>query len=53
MLEYLKTYLGIHSAVTIYDQKINDLIEIAMQDLNIAGVSGHQRQKIIFKGERT
>lgn len=39
MLDYLKTYLGIHSAVTIYDQKINDLTEIAMQDLSIAGVS--------------
>lgn len=53
MLDYLKTYLGIHSAVTIYDKKINDLVEIAMQDLTIAGVSGLQHQKIIFKGERT
>lgn len=47
MLEYLKTYLGIHSAVTIYDQKINDLTEIAMQDLTIAGVSTDENHPLV------
>lgn len=47
MLDYLKTYLGIHSAVTIYDEKINDLKEIAMQDLTIAGVSTDETQPLV------
>lgn len=47
MLDYLKTYLGIHSAVTIYDQKINDLIETAMQDLSIAGVSTDETHPLV------
>lgn len=47
MLDYLKTYLGIHSAVTIYDDKINDLIEVAMQDLAIAGVSTDETQPLV------
>lgn len=47
MLDYLKTYLGIHSAVTIYDQKINDLIETAMQDLTIAGVSTDETHPLV------
>lgn len=49
MLEYLKTYLGIHSAVTIYDQKINDLTEIAMQDLSIAGVLDSSTRRLYLK----
>lgn len=47
MLDYLKTYLGIHSAVTIYDDKINDLTEIAMQDLIVAGVSTDETQPLV------
>lgn len=47
MLDYLKTYLGIHSAVTIYDDKINDLKEIAMQDLTIAGVSTDETHPLV------
>lgn len=47
MLNYLKTYLGIHSAVTIYDDKINDLTEIAMQDLIVAGVTTDETQPLV------
>ena len=47
MLDYLKTYLGIHSAVTIYDDKINDLKDIAIQDLTIAGVSTDETQPLV------
>ena len=47
MLDYLKTYLGIHSAVTIYDDKIIDLKDIAMQDLAIAGVSTDETQPLV------
>ena len=47
MLDYIKTYLGIHSAVTIYDQKINDLKDIAIQDLTIAGVSTDETQPLV------
>lgn len=47
MLDYIKKYLGIHSAVTIYDDKINDLIAVAMEDLKIAGVTTSEEQPLV------
>lgn len=38
MLDYCKTYIGIPSAVTIYDNKLNNSIEFAKEQLRVAGI---------------
>ena len=47
MLEYCKTYIGIPSAVTIYDEKLENSIAFAKVQLEVAGVSQDETNPVV------